>query len=237
MIGVFAQGARVTRCMERVMLWCDGAERSGPDNMAVDEWMLETAREPVIRVYGWLGEWGSLGYFMGLDEARASFPDGGLSWVRRWTGGGVVNHTDDWTYTLAVPGGHPLAAMRGAESYRVIHEALARVLAEEGAAVRLSTGADSTGAAACFQNPVGFDLVDASVGKVAGAGQRRTRFGLLHQGSVAGKLDAARSVARAGTLARALACEVERVECSPPAEWISERVVSRYGREDWLRAR
>lgn len=223
--------------LERVRLWWDGQDRPGPDNMAVDEWMLETAREPVIRVYGWQGNWGSLGYFMALDEARASFPGESLSWVRRWTGGGVVNHTDDWTYTLVVPSGHALAGLRGAESYRLVHEALAAVLAREGACVRLSTGAESTGVAACFQNPVGYDVVDAGAGKVAGAGQRRTRFGLLHQGSVAGKPDATGSGARAAALAQALARDVVRVECEPPPAWIAERVASRYGREDWLRAR
>jgi len=209
----------------------------GPENMAVDEWILETAVEPVIRVYGWQGAWGSLGYFMALDEARASFPEAGLSWVRRWTGGGVVNHMDDWTYTLVVPGGHPLSKWRGAESYRAVHEALGRVLAAEGACVRLSTGAESTGVAACFQNPVGFDLVNAAAGKVAGAGQRRTRYGLLHQGSVAGRLAAGQSAARAEALACALAADVVRADLRPPSAWLAERMAARYGREDWLRAR
>lgn len=237
MDGLMGQDVGMTECLNMVRLWYDGEKRSGPENMAVDEWLLETAQEPVMRVYGWRGEWGSLGYFMGFEEALASFPDIGLSWVRRWTGGGVVNHTEDWTYTLAVPKGEPLAGLRGAESYRMIHEALARVIAEEGATVRMSRGGDATGAAACFRNPVGYDLVDASGGKVAGAGQRRTRFGLLHQGSVAGKPGAADSAARAGAFARTLARVAGRVECEPPGEWLAKRVESRYGRETWLRPR
>ncbi len=225
------------KSMEWLRLWCDGTERTGPENMAVDEWLAETVGEPLLRVYRWRRGWGSLGYFTSYAEARASFPDAGLAWVRRWTGGGVVNHTEDWTYTLAVPCGYVLARMRGAESYRVVHEALARVLADEGAVVRLSSGGDSTGVAVCFQNPVGYDVVDESARKLAGAGQRRSRFGLLHQGSVAGQLTAAASSARAGALARALAREVETVSCEPPCEWLAERVESRYGRETWLRSR
>ena len=37
---------------------------------------------------------------------------------------------------------------------------------------------------ACFKNPVAFDITDADGNKLAGAGQRRSKYGLLHQGSV-----------------------------------------------------
>ena len=36
----------------------------------------------------------------------------------------------------------------------------------------------------CFQQPVRYDLVDELGNKLAGAGQRRGKQGLLHQGSV-----------------------------------------------------
>jgi hypothetical protein len=68
---------------ERLHLWIDPLERPGPEAMAVDEWLLENATLPVLRVYRWRGEWGSVGYFGKLAEARHSFP--GISWVRRWT--------------------------------------------------------------------------------------------------------------------------------------------------------
>lgn len=175
--------------------------------MAVDEWLHETATRPVLRVYRWQAGWGSLGYFGALAEARESFPD--LAWVRRWTGGGTVDHRADWTYTLVVPASEGLASARGAESYRFIHAALAEVLPQEGWKVRLADGSSETGAASCFENPVCHDLVDEAGRKIAGAGQRRTRSGLLHQGSVSGGTDWPVSVNRAERLAEVLAerCE------------------------------
>jgi lipoyl(octanoyl) transferase len=151
--------------------------------MAVDEWLLKTSQIPVLRVYSWEGAWGSLGYFGKLAEAQAAFS--GLNWVRRWTGGGVVDHRADWTYTLVIPRGEALADARGAESYRQIHMALAEALRGEGREARLAGGEEKTGQAACFENPVDHDLIGITGKKIAGAGQRRSRLGLLHQGSVA----------------------------------------------------
>ena len=37
---------------ERLLLWLDPVKRPGPEAMAVDEWLLETAAQPILRVYG-----------------------------------------------------------------------------------------------------------------------------------------------------------------------------------------
>lgn len=217
---------------ETLQLWIDESARSGPENMAVDEWLLAKVEEPLLRVYRWEENWGSLGYFGSISEARETFP--GLDWVRRWTGGGLVDHRDDWTYTLVVPIGDPLARLRGAESYRLIHGELGRVLKSDG--VRLSAGHEATGAAACFENPVEHDLVDAAGRKRAGAGQRRTKTGLLHQGSVGGCLEIEPSRRRAGALAAALAPEVRDFKEKPSAEEIG-RLMGRYREKDWTERR
>ena len=213
---------------ECIRLWMDPMKRSGPEAMAVDEWLLETAEMPVLRVYGWLGDWGSVGYFGNLADARASFP--GVEWVRRWTGGGTVDHRGDWTYTVVAPTGEMLADARGAESYRLLHAALAEVLVGGGIPARLSSGATETGATACFENPVSHDIVDAAGRKIAGAGQRRTKHGLLHQGSVAAVCDPAR-------LAASLAESWEMHEFHPPADVISAKVRERYTQAAWTARR
>jgi lipoate-protein ligase A len=218
-------------------LWVDPVNRPGPEAMAVDEWLLENAPGPVLRVYGWSGGWGSLGYFGRMALAQSAFE--GLQWVRRWTGGGIVDHRRDWTYTVVAPAGTWLAGLRGAESYRVIHHALARVLAGEGLEVCLSDGSAVTGAASCFANPVGHDLVGAGGRKLAGAGQRRGRRGLLHQGSLAlPHVDPSMSRLRAECLAAHLADETgspDWCHCQPevPGDWISDTVRKRYGNPDW----
>ena len=160
------------KCFQTLQLWVDPLERAGPEAMAVDEWLLETAVTPVLRVYRWLGNWASVGYFGALDQAMAAFP--GVCWVRRWTGGGTVDHRADWTYTVVAPAGEALAAQRGADSYRILHAALAAALGVEGIEARLSAGAETTGAALCFDNPVSHDLIGSGGRKLAGAGQRRT---------------------------------------------------------------
>ena len=216
-------------------LWIDPLARPGPDAMAVDEWLAETAGTSVLRVYRWSGNWGTIGYFGRIAEARSAFP--GLGWVRRWTGGGTVDHRADWTYTLHAAAGTPLARMKGAQSYGAIHAALAAALAEEGISCRLSDGNSQTGAAACFANPVGHDLVDAAGRKLAGAGQRRGLRGLLHQGSVALPCDPSVSVARARSLARALSATACEGRFDVPGEAIAARVRERYGRAAWTERR
>ncbi len=215
---------RVT--FDELLLWLDPVARPGPEAMAVDEWLLESTSTPVLRVYGWLGAWASIGYFGNLTEARAAIP--GVSWVRRWTGGGVVDHRADWTYTVVAPGGTSLARLRGAESYRRMHQALATALAAEGLAARLSAGDAQTGAALCFDNPVGHDVLGADGKKLAGAGQRRSRHGLLHQGSVAAACDDPRSRLRAAALAAALARTWQIHDFQVPPEIISRKVHDRY---------
>ena len=66
------------------------------------------------------------------------------------------------------------------ESYEAIHRIVAALL--PGAEL---ASADSTANAACFARPVVYDVL-VSGAKVAGAAQRRTRHGLLHQGSIQG---------------------------------------------------
>lgn len=213
---------------EKLRLWVDPVPRSGPEAMAVDEWLLETATLPVLRVYRWAGDWASVGYFGEIAAAREAFP--GVDLVRRWTGGGLVDHRADWTYSVIVPAAEALAGRRGAESYRRLHAALAASLEAEGISARLSGGDEATGAALCFENPVHHDLLGPDGRKLAGAGQRRTRLGLLHQGSVAGicQVDG-----RAEALAGHLAGEWSHASLSPEADKLAHRTAARYERVEW----
>lgn len=226
--------------LRHLKLWMDPVPRTGPEAMAVDEWLLMNFREPVLRVYRWRGEWGSLGYFDRLSEAQAALPDI-PNWVRRWTGGGMVDHRHDWPYTLIIPGvERGERKLGGAESYRQIHSALRTALAAEDSDIRLTGGEQMTGAKTCFDNPVSHDLVDAGGRKVAGAGQRRSSVGLMHQGSVALPPDGeVASRERAGRLATALAPDSwqEIANSDVPADWLRNTVGARYGNPGWTSRR
>lgn len=163
--------------------------------MAIDELLLRQISDtPLLRVYQWRKPSVSFGYFETLESAKTSFPENDLPlhYIRRWTGGGIVDHRIDLTYTLILPKSHPLSSLRGAESYRIIHEAVAAALNDQGIACKLTPTNTGDGVAACFANPVTYDIVSTDGSKLAGAGQKRSRHGLLHQGSVIGIQDRAK---------------------------------------------
>ena len=87
------------------------------------------------------------------------------------------------TYSLFVPAGHPFARLNATETYRLIHENLCGLLCREKIAATMSSGPAVTESQPCFESPVPHDILLNSR-KIAGAAQRRTRWGLLHQGSI-----------------------------------------------------
>ena len=171
---------------QKLLVWRDSQARPGPENMAIDEWLMTQLGEvPILRQYQWSGDWVSLGYFQSLRSAKMIFGSAS-KYVRRWTGGGVVDHRDDATYSLMIPRSGQLASIGGSESYRQIHTALARCLLDRGHSCELVFRDSASNSVACFDKPVEWDLLCQGE-KIAGAGQRRTRQGILHQGSVAVK--------------------------------------------------
>jgi len=91
--------------------------------MAFDEALLEVAASlarPVLRFYGWTERAASFGYSQKFaDVTRLTLLQ---PLVRRPTGGGLVSHAADWTYSLVFPPDHWWCAMRATESYRMAHE-------------------------------------------------------------------------------------------------------------------
>lgn len=166
------------------LLWRDCA-RDAADNMALDEALLDVAAQEnavVLRIYDWLQPAVSIGCFQ-----RQEIMPAGRESIRRITGGGLVEHGEDLTYTLAIPKGHPLEAHDRERSYAWIHEAVADALA--GCGTRAYQTQESTpkmvdrGSMVCFKDASRYDLL-SDRGKQAGAAQRRTNVGLLHQGSI-----------------------------------------------------
>lgn len=162
------------------------------ENMAMDFLMLQRYPErrfPRLRHYGWRAPAFTFGYAQKIAFVRTQLPtDERIDLCRRPTGGGVVDHRDDWTYALVIPRGHPLEELRATESYRAIHGALAQSLRAQGvsAALKLVEEEPVDAAGVCFQRAEIFDVVDeASGAKIAGAAQKRNKHGLLFQGSIA----------------------------------------------------
>src|SRR5256885_13539498 len=78
---------------------CDS--RSAALNMAIDEALLEAATQPTIRFYRWDHSALSFGYFGKFSEVEGHSVECDI--VRRWTGGGIVFHGADLTYSIGIP--------------------------------------------------------------------------------------------------------------------------------------
>lgn len=153
-------------------------------NMAQDEALLEAMtrlQRPVLRFYGWLEAAATFGYFQNFAEVERTTHLRPL--IRRPTGGGIVPHDADWTYSFAVPPGHEWHALKAEESYHRIHDWIRRAFAK----LKVETGLAPLRKIAlpgqCFAGHEKSDLLWHGQ-KIAGAAQRRNKLGLLIQGSV-----------------------------------------------------
>ena len=186
--------------------------------MALDEALLEAMPQlgaPVLRFYGWTEPAASFGYFQKYAEVERATLLRPL--IRRPTGGGIVPHDADWTYSVAFPAGHGWYLLPAVESYRRVHEWIQAAFASLNVATELAADcypprssrreeAHFSKSAICnLQSEISQSLLTSAatrelpgqcfIGheksdvlwrgrKIAGAAQRRTKAGLLIQGSV-----------------------------------------------------
>ena len=225
------------------------------ENMAVDFLLLQRYPQsdaPRFRHYGWRAPAFTFGYSQKISFVRGALPAGGpFDLCRRATGGGIVDHRDDWTYALVIPRGHPLEDVRATQSYREVHECLATALQRQGvpAVAKKSCEPAADGAACgpsgvCFQRAELYDVEHSGRGeKIAGAAQKRNKHGLLFQGSiwrpaVGAPIDWERFH---GDFAGLLAAVLGGEATSTPWPELNEEEVSgltdQYTSSEWLEAR
>lgn len=227
------------------------------ENMAVDFLLLQRYPDPGVarfRHYDWHRPAFTFGYGQKIAFVReqlAAVAEAPFDLCRRATGGGIVDHRDDWTYALVIPRGHPLEEVRATQSYRAIHEALARALRRQQVPVEVKAAceppADGETCAAtgvCFQRAELYDVVHAGSGdKIAGAAQKRNKHGLLFQGSiwrpaVGAALDWDRFHDDFATeLAAALELPAEPVPWPELAEDEVMGLTDQYGSPEWIEYR
>jgi len=153
-------------------------------NMALDEALLENASRlnaPVLRFYGWTAPAATFGYFQKISEVERATPLRPL--IRRPTGGGIVPHDADWTYSAVFPPGHEWHSLKAEESYRRIHDWLRLAFAELKIETEIAPCCKKSAPGQCFAGHEKFDLLWRGK-KIAGAAQRRNKLGLLIQGSI-----------------------------------------------------
>jgi lipoyl(octanoyl) transferase len=153
-------------------------------NMALDEALLEAVSrlgKPVLRFYGWTQPAATFGYFQNFSEVECMTLLRPL--VRRPTGGGIVPHDADWTYSVVFPPNHEWHALAAIESYRRVHEWIQSAFLKLKIETELASAKKSKIPGACFAGHEKFDLLWHGK-KIAGAAQRRNKSGLLIQGSI-----------------------------------------------------
>jgi lipoyl(octanoyl) transferase len=218
--------------LEELHVYDDLEARSGALNMAIDEALLENAAAPNLRFYRWRRLSLSFGYFGRYAEVADQSSQREI--VRRWTGGGIVPHGNDLTYSVIVPASHPFCARTSPEIYADLHDAIRHALEANGIETILASAATPKISEDCFVNAVRADVMNNGR-KIAGAAHRRSRAGLLHQGSIQRRdlPDRFRN-----DLARILCHRFERKSFAPE---LLERAASiagaKYSTAEWLRRR
>ena len=162
------------------------------EHMALDETLVrERAGKVTLRFYNWTpGPALTFGYAQFVREVRAQTAAQHFTGkiCRRPTGGGVVYHRDDLTFSLIFP-----SAEKPTEIYKNLHGAIQAALTLSGLSAQLfdkklpaSAYAPSQHhqASACFTNPVENDLMQANGQKMLGGAIRRFGQTVLYQGSL-----------------------------------------------------
>jgi lipoate-protein ligase A len=159
--------------------------------MAIDEAILEAVGRgdapPTVRLFRWEPACLSLGYAQPTSDADQGRLDShGWHLVRRMSGGRAILHTDELTYSVALPMDHALVAGTIPESYRRLSMALLEALHEIG----LDAHADKRPGLAsapvgpvCFEVPSDYEIT-ADGKKLIGSAQVRKHNGALQHGSI-----------------------------------------------------
>ncbi len=169
--------------------YIENSSGSAAWNMAVDEALLRSFKEddrPILRLYQWEEPTLSFGRF--------SYPKEMIEWdwlqkkkipyVRRVTGGGILVHGGDISYSLIVP--RSFVKNRGVkESYRYLCGFLIRLYKILGidAAFACDLKVTEKHSDICLAGTEAYDIL-TSGRKIGGNAQRHTRQALLQHGTV-----------------------------------------------------
>lgn len=158
-------------------------------NMAVDEalFLLSEKHSPAVRFYGWKEKTFTIGYFQKVSELKEKYSLLGEKsvFVRRITGGGLVEHGKDLTYSISCSKPEKYFDKGVKETYKKINSVFAGAIEgfEGEVAIEGDRGTSLGRGVNCFREMSPFDIVLGGV-KVGGAAQRRTEGRFIQQGSI-----------------------------------------------------
>jgi len=172
--------------MKRSWRLIDSGFQTAAYNMSLDSRLFEKALaetdfSPTLRIYGFQHAAVTCGY---SQKELAQKIKTGIESAFRITGGGLVFHGTDFTFSVVASRSHHPGFSSIDASYRIFHEIIKNAFMKGRIETELFKGAgrrDPGGL--CFTNPVKNDLLFKGE-KVAGAAEKRSKGVFLHQGTV-----------------------------------------------------
>ena len=165
-------------------------------NMELDRNFLKNIKKegnPILHFYGWSKKSLTYGHFIHpskfLDIGEVEKRD--VSIAKRPTGGGVILHVSDLAFSVVIPAHSPYFSENILKNYHFVNsavkEAVFAFLKETNDPLALleeeSAPLDPACRSFCMAKPTKYDVMLGGK-KVAGAAQRQTKEGFLHQGSI-----------------------------------------------------
>jgi lipoate-protein ligase A len=208
----------------------------GSLNMAIDEYLfrsLDKAPQTYVRFYQWERPTVSLGYSQALEKTvDLDFcRRNGIDAVRRITGGKLVLHWREITYSISSSDTQIFSSTLG-ESYRLISNALISGLEKMGLQARLAgppPSSYSKGNMSCFSYPAR-DEIEIGGKKIVGSAQKRVGARFLQHGSI--PLAAEEDLLKRATLSKEGDTEIRMTSLSEALgrpvrfEWAVERLAA-----------
>lgn len=166
----------------------DSGIASAKENMEIDRKLMRSLADStrcILHFYRWKTACATYGYFM--DPSMLVKETTALELARRPTGGGMIFHLNDFAFSLLIPSTHPAYTVNTLKNYAFVNgmilEALRKLTPKTLDLLEpelLEEGPTNF----CMAKPIQYDLMLHGK-KIGGGAQRRTRFGFLHQGTIA----------------------------------------------------
>ncbi|NOX15136.1 MAG: lipoate--protein ligase family protein [Epsilonproteobacteria bacterium] len=168
----------------------DSPRLGAKENMAIDESLLSKCQdEPIFRVYSWEENSFTIGRFQKIEDIK-DWQRYGKNWAKRVTGGGLLLHGFDLSYSIILP-----TKLLGKKSVKQSYEYLCEFLLN----FYKKLGLETNWAKDIFANSLshssfcqeGFEPYDIIIDgkKIGGNAQKRTKKLILQHGSIPLKTD------------------------------------------------
>lgn len=169
--------------------------KSAEENMEIDASLLDSIGEqsaPILHLYDWIGKSATYGCLTKPEEFLNihAMQEEGIALAKRPTGGGILFHIWDIAFSVLIPKTSSLFSLDTLKRYASINSAvLQAVKTFLGPSYELDLipidffPLSPPCQKFCMAQPTKYDVLYQGK-KIVGAAQRKTKSGLLHQGTI-----------------------------------------------------